>query len=135
MDERLMHYGVKGMKWGQHIFGKVKDRQKRIVRRQLDKETERLVADSKHVQGKYKAEPGRTKDVYGEYQKKFGPIGSRRLHMARHIIDEYGDVKVSFFHGPNGYHFVAAGKEAVNKIDLKRHFISLEGTWDYDVYK
>lgn len=129
MNNELKHYGRMGMKWGQHIFGKVNEHQKKIRRRRLDKETQMLVNDSKTVTAK--AEPGKTKMVYGKYRTKVG----NGIQLASHIVDEYGDVKLSYIRGVEGDHYVAAGKNIVSKMNLNQYFYSLKGTWDYDIYK
>ena len=116
------------MNWGV-IRKKIQNRREKLQRRTLDKETKKLVEDSKTVTAK--AEPGKNRIVYGKHSQKI----NGRTQIAAHIVAEYGSVKLSYINGAGGHHFVAAGKDVVNKIDLNRHFRSLEGTWDYDVYK
>ena len=117
------------MKWGQNIFGKVKAHEQKMRRRRLDKETEKIVKDSKTVNTK--AAPGKIALVRGKYMQKNG----RYAQIVSHIVDDHGNVKLSYIRGKEGDHFVAAGKEQIAKMNLNQYFNSLNGTWDYDVYK
>lgn len=104
-------------------------RREEVKRRKLDEETRKLVEDSKSV--RVKAEPGMTRSVVGGYTRKEG----NRIYASHHVVDEYGNVKLSYINGVEGHHYVSAGKDAVNKMDLTQHFNSLDGIWDYDVYE
>lgn len=108
----LYHHGVKGMKWG--------------VRR----ERRKLIEDASKVTAK--ADPGTTRMVSGKYVSKRGG----RAYVASHIVDEYGKVKLSYIRGAQGDHYIAAGKDYVDKhIDLKRYFKNTKNiNIEYDVY-
>ena len=115
-NNEIKHYGVLGMRWGH---------------RKAAKEREALIKDAKSI--KDKAAPGQTKMVMGKYrQRRFG-----RLYFAHHIVDEYGKVKLSYLSGNHGEHYVAAGKEYVDKyINLKDHFYNTKNlNVEYDVYE
>ena len=126
-ENELYHYGVKGMKWG--IRKKAQERYKKLRRRRLDKETRKLVEDSKTVNAK--AESGKTKLVYGKYMQKRNGYG----YQAYHLVDDRGSVKLSYINGVEGRHFVAAGKKYIDKVNLKEYFYRTDGVYDYDVYK
>lgn len=123
----LYHHGVKGMKWG--VRKKIQERNQKIRKRRLDKETQKLVADSKTVTAK--AEPGKTRMVSGKYMQKRNGVG----YMAKHIVDEHGNVKLSYIDGVEGRHFVTTGKAYVNKMNLNQYFHKTSGIYEYDIYK
>ena len=135
INGELYHHGVKGMKWGQHIFGKVKgkikERRNRTINKTRQREKEWLINDAKTVTAK--AGKGTTLGVSGRsvYKKKYG-----RYTDPYHIVDDKGKVKLSYLFGEYGAVTIAAGKEYVDKhIQLDKHFRYVSKlNIEYDVY-
>jgi len=130
--DELYHYGRKGMKWYQNIFTKQREKNEARQRQRAEAEKYALIADSKNVTAK--AQKGSTIMVPGKY----GYTDTGRLyHPAYHVVDEYGDVKMSYINGVAGQRAVAAGKEYMDKhIDLSKHFYNPKDIdVEYGVYK
>ena len=134
-NDYLMHYGVKGMKWGvrKRIGQAVKNRKERLKKDYLEKERKLLIDDAKSVTAK--AHPGqKTMQVVSNApRKRTDPKG-----VVSHIVDEHGNVKLSAIRGMYGNHFVAAGKKYVNKNNLITKYYRTGGyknIIEYDVYR
>ena len=149
-DCELIHYGVKGMKWGirkkrekssddRKIDSSLKVDKKDVhgsrylelvYNKMLKIERKKLIADSKKITKK--APPGGYIDVYGRYSIK---DMNGRWVTARHIVDDKGKVKMSFINGVYGYRWLAASKNDISKIDLNRFFKQvIPERIEYDVY-
>lgn len=89
-----------------------------------------IVKDAKKVQAK--ASPGEHRAVYGKYREKRGGY----TYLATHIVDELGNVKLSYFRGADGDRYLAAGKDYVNKhLNLDDFFYNTKNlNIEYDVY-
>lgn len=129
----LYHHGVKGQKWGVRKEDKkdgwIQRRRLKMKQRIADEERRALVADSKNVTAK--AAPGKHIGVYGHYNQKRGGY----TYMAYHIVNDHGEVKLSYIRGKDGDRYIAAGKDYISKIDLNQFFSNTKGmNIEYDVY-
>lgn len=69
--------------------------------------------------------------VTGKYdQKRNGYV-----YTTSHLVNDLGEVKMSYINGKDGHRCIAAGKDYISKIDLKEFFRTTEGIqFEYDVY-
>lgn len=130
----LTHYGVKGMRWGirkayNNAFTKAKAKARQ---KEHDKIKTQLVADSRSVTAK--APRGKHLSVTGRY----GQTRNGKAYVASHIVDDRGNVKMSYLRGKHGDVYIATAKSYIDKnLNLKEHFRTPPSSREieYDVYK
>lgn len=100
-SDELMHYGRKGMKWGQHIFGKVKDAAgKRKARREEQKAEEvrkarlKITSSRKLTDEELKSRIERLKleDDYNQLMRKVDPAKSTKgRDFVMNVLEKIGE--------------------------------------------
>lgn len=115
-------YGKKAAK-----YNKKADKYQRNIDKDVAKEKQELIEAGKRVSAK--AAKGTTQGVSNV-------VGKKKDTLAYHIVDDLGNVKLSYAMGTHGAITIAAGKDYVDKhIDLTKHFRDISGlNIEYDVY-
>lgn len=92
-SDELRHYGVKGMKWGKHLFGK--DKLKGTVRKASDSEFARASENLTWEQGHYN-------EGYAEYVRAKEALED--VEVAYYKVEKSADDKkarIVYYHGKN----------------------------------
>lgn len=59
-------------------------------------------------------------------------IGNQTAH---HLVDDQGNVRMSYIRGLSGDRYLASGKDYIDKLDLKQYFIDTNDmNIEYDIY-
>lgn len=100
-SDELMHYGRKGMKWGQHIFGKVKSaagraraRREEKKARELKKARSKITSSRKLTDEELKAriERLRLEDDYNQLMRKVDPTKSTKgRDFVMNVLEKIGE--------------------------------------------
>lgn len=100
-SDELMHYGRKGMKWGQNIFGKVKSAVGRAKKRREDKKEEEVkksrskITSSRKLTNeelKQRIDRMRLEDDYNQLMRKVDPVRSTKgRDFVLNVLEKIGE--------------------------------------------
>jgi hypothetical protein len=122
------------MKWGvrkdRKKGGWVKRRWETLKQREHDKHKQGLIDDSKNVTAK--APQGKHMWVQSSryMEKRYGD-----LYPAYHLVNDRGQVKMSYISGYTTNTMIAAGKDYVSKLDKTLLKNIRDARTEYDIYK
>ena len=114
-SDELMHYGRKGMKWGQHIFGKIKSAAGKAKTRREEKKAEeekrvraKITSSRKLTDDELKARIKRLQleDDYNQLMRKVDPAKSTKgRDFVMNVLEKIGENTLTNI-----------GTQAVNKL-------------------
>lgn len=107
-NDYLMHYGVKGMKWGVIRFQN-KTGNKRYTNRQITREKDKFFNDT-------------YKELHEQYNKHNSATAADRAYIqarklnTKHLVDTYGKERMDKYYESEHKKFVAAGTLLVGSL-------------------